>query len=641
MKRIYNIILFAVLTVASYAHDGLHEITLPGGFTTNTGSVKVTALYTASKAERNATQQAAGGQTVTYRGWFKDRHCAWGFPSTQALTSSCSVACGTGGPTGQSMLGGCQTYGHGIWVNPTTEGGDNGKFLNFDAESAELLKAFLFQLHDVASDANGKLSLEVTGYPVQIPVGAGGEQVESAVGWRNNLSPVIEGDTAFWIEGFHAVSVRGVVLGETGYAGFAENDYLLTLDDLAPKNVTPAFSAAGFNVKFDAPVSAASKSPKFGVKGYRVDIYEGEALLKSYTVANDPAGPLTEIASGINAGDGYTFHLYSESGQLNIGYSEVYISLTDRENNPVSTDNFTVGNFYPLMDMGMHKHSTPVGKVEKVEIDGRQYYKTWFSFLMYTGQMGGTWALDFDYTVGETHGKVVGAVPQVENYPATGGPYRWLESGVYYEGKRHIVTLVSPQSLTYGTQTVRAHINVVEDVLQPYLPLEDGSGFLIKATPFMRSMGHGSSSIDVPLAWDEAENIFKGTLDFAMKGDWRINLKIYDVAADTLIYGSDLDPQGNGSTAWWDVDITKNKTGAETVERGKTAVYPTVSDGNFTVRVPAAAKARLVDIAGATLDARTLPAGENAVSVEVPDGLYILSIESEGKVSTHKITIRK
>jgi hypothetical protein len=343
---------------------------------------------------------------------------------------------------------------------------------------------------------------------------------------------------------------------------------------------------------------------------------------------------------GVTTDTGHTFHFYSESGKLNIGYSEVYIALTDHDGHPVSTDDFTVGNFYPLMDMGMNKHSTPIGKVEKVTIDGNRYYKTWFSFLMYTGQMGGTWALDFDYTIGETHGKITGAVPQVDNYPSTGGPYRWLESSVYYEGKRHIVTLVSPQSLTEGTQTVYAHINVVEDVLQPYLPLEDGSGFLIKATPVMRSMGHGSSSVDAPLEWDETAGIYKGTLNFGMKGDWRINLKIYDVAADTLIIGKDLDPNGDGSAAWWDVYITKDATGIENVNTAETAVYPSISDGAFTVVTPSAATDRLIDLSGRTL-AKYAAEGKTVIRTNVPSGLYLVAIESEGKTVTHKIIIRK
>jgi len=102
--------------------------------------------------------------------------------------------------------------------------------------------------------------------------------------------------------------------------------------------------------------------------------------------------PLTELSTG----DGSTFHFYSNDGKLNIGYSEVYIALTDKNNNFVQ--NFTVSNFYPLMDMGMSKHCTPVGKVEKVA--GKALYKTWFSFLMYSGQMNGAWSLGFNYTIG-------------------------------------------------------------------------------------------------------------------------------------------------------------------------------------------------------------------------------------------------
>ncbi|MDR0748876.1 MAG: FixH family protein [Tannerellaceae bacterium] len=365
------------------------------------------------------------------------------------------------------------------------------------------------------------------------------------------------------------------------------------------------------------------------------------AVFVSVLYAHDGLHEIT-LPGGFTTSTGHTFHFYSESGSLNIGYSEAYIALTDRNGNAVSTDNFSVGNFYPLMDMGMHKHSTPVGKVEKVTIDGKQYYKTWFSFLMYTGQMGGTWALDFDYAIGGVNGKITGVAPQIDNYPETGGPYRWLESGVYYgeANKRHIISLVSPQSLTEGTQTVYAHINVVDDVLQPYLPLEDGSNFLIKATPFMRSMGHGSSSIDAPLAWDAAEGLYKGTLDFGMEGDWRINLKIYDAVADTLIAGADLDPQGDGSTAWWDVYITKDVTGIENVTSGGTVVYPTLSNGEITVASAAAATVKIIDFNGRTL-ASYHSDGNITVRPNVGNGLYLVAVESNGKLSTHKIIVRK
>jgi hypothetical protein len=262
---------------------------------------------------------------------------------------------------------------------------------------------------------------------------------------------------------------------------------------------------------------------------------------------------------------------------------------------------------------------------------------------MYTGQMGGTWSLDFDYTIGETHGRVTGVVPQVDNYPTTGGTRRWLESGVYYGGKRHILTLAAPQSLTEGKQTVRAYINVVDDVLLPYLPLDSGSGFLIKATPFMRSMGHGSESVDAPLAWNDEEGLYTGTLDFSMEGDWRINLKVYDAAADTLIAGSDIDEQGDGSTAWWDVIIApQSGSNVRNVADSKTRIYPTVSNGEFTVVTPTAATVSLTDVSGRTLvTARSNGAVPSVIRTDVPAGLYLVAIKSEATVSVHKILIRK
>ncbi|OPY58393.1 MAG: Endo-1,4-beta-xylanase A precursor [Pelotomaculum sp. PtaU1.Bin035] len=246
----------------------------------------------------DAVQQiidATNLQTLT--GWFKDRHCKP--TSGTTLTGSCSVACGTGGPAGTAMLNGCQARGHGIWLNPT-EDNQSGEYLTFDAESAELLKAFLFQLHDHLNDAttpNDKLSLAVTGYRVDnIPANA-----------DESIAPYLDGEADHYIGGFHVLSVRGVIISENSYPGFAENDYELTLEALVPQNVTAEVTASGISLSFDAPISAASKSPKFGVKGYRVNVYAGDDVVKTMEVNNNPETPLSHILiEGLEDGK-YTF----------------------------------------------------------------------------------------------------------------------------------------------------------------------------------------------------------------------------------------------------------------------------------------------------------------------------------------------
>ncbi len=124
------------------------------------------------------------------------------------------------------------------------------------------------------------------------------------------------------------------------------------------------------------------------------------AFSQIYAQSN-PADGLKEISlTGLTTNDGHTFHLYSADGKLNRGFSEFFIALSDKNNNYI--DSFTVSNFYPLMDMGMMKHSSPVGKVEKVA--GKALYRTWISFLMSSSQ-GGSWSLSFDYTIGKGSSK--------------------------------------------------------------------------------------------------------------------------------------------------------------------------------------------------------------------------------------------
>lgn len=111
---------------------------------------------------------------------------------------------------------------------------------------------------------------------------------------------------------------------------------------------------------------------------------------QAYATSNPTSG-LTEISTtGLSTADGHTFHLYTSTGKLYKGYSEIYIALTDNSGNFVN--NFTVSNFRPIYNDSI---STPVGYVQQVS--GQALYKTWFSFIK-----SGTWALSFTYSIGST-----------------------------------------------------------------------------------------------------------------------------------------------------------------------------------------------------------------------------------------------
>jgi len=633
MKKIYTIIslLLAFGTVqAQDSASGLTEVSLQGLSPKKDYTFNVTALYTASKVEKSLqSTSGTSANLVTYTGWFKDYHCA-PKTATTVLTGSCSVACGTGGVAGSSMVSGCQAHGHGIWINPTNDAADNGKFLKFDAESAELLKAFLFQLHDSLSATvkpNGKLSLEVTGYPVQVPTNAD----ESTV-------PYLTGTPDHYVEGFHAISVKGVIINSGSYPAFATKDFKVTTDVLAPKNIIATKTESGFNVSFDKPITASSLSPVFGVKGYRVDSYSNGVIAKSDTVVNNPASPLTQIPlTGLSTESGYTFHIYTKDGKFNNAYNDVYIALTDNTGEFVCSDDFSVSNFFPLMDMGMMVHSTPVGHVEKV--DGKDLYKTWFSFLM-----PGAWTFGFNYNIKGTTGQFTKtAIPiTVNNYP-TGATYKWLSNFQYDDDgdgtkSYFYVSLVNPQDLKVGNQTVKAYINKRVVLGEPF-PLAKKE-FKITQIPVMPSMGHSSHG-NTDFTWSASDSIYSATTNFSMEGDWRINLALYDAVTNDLLGGTNIGTDyETSSSVYWDLYLDAN-TGIVAPTGSTVSVYPTVSNGSFNVVTSEKGSIKLLDITGKILLSTTSTTGINTINVNVPAGLYFITLNEAGKVSTHKVTIKK
>lgn len=252
--------------------------------------------------------------------------------------------------------------------------------------------------------------------------------------------------------------------------------------------------------------------------------------------------------SNIAAGD-YHFVVYSSDSTLYQGYNEVYFALENSKGEKVS--NFTISNITPIMDMGTMKHSTPIGHIETVS--GQNVYKTWIAFLMYSGQMNGSWSLDFDYTINGVAGHA-SVTPQVAAYPENS---RWLQ-GFSIDGTRHFLTLVSPRTFKEGSNIIKAYFNKVDATTDPYL-ITDGSLYKVEIDPRMPDMGNHTSPNNVALTWNSEKQLFEGTLNLTMTGFWRINLKLTDlkgnIIAGTDVTSTDATATGGSSSLYWDINI--------------------------------------------------------------------------------------
>ena len=354
---------------------------------------------------------------------------------------------------------------------------------------------------------------------------------------------------------------------------------------------------------------------------------------------SNPIDGLKEIPlSGLSTGDGYTFHIYSSDGKLHVGFSEVFITLTDQNNSFLT--NFTVSDFRPLTT-DLTTHSTPVGNVVKVD---SVLYKTWFSFLA-----SGIWSLSFNYTIGGdatnqsnlTVKSITGVSLVVRNYPTysddTSYKARWIDSFTY-NNSTYYVTLAYPQSLVLGTQTVKAYINRKDSVLRPYQIVN--GGFYIRQVPVMESMGHSSSG-NVQFTWNATDSVYNATIHFSMEGDWRINLQVYDSGTSSLVGGSAFDYQnGESSTLYWDIFLGASTTGLKDITFNGVSVYPTLSRGDITIDTPVEANIKVIDITGKVINTFQ-SSGSRTISLNVQSGLYLVSVESAGKTFVQKVIVRK
>jgi len=174
-------------------------------------------------------------------------------------------------------MAGCWNGGLGMFIYNASESGSITKeaarseahFLLFDAQSKELVRAFLLSL---PSEASGKLSVKVTGY--RVTNGISSNKTESI------LPELFPDAVDHYLNAFHLVSIEDVVIENQAksYPGFANKSFKLTLGDLAPKNLLAVNYSGGSTIKFTPPANA--RNAKSNLTGYNVLVYNKSGIVQ-------------------------------------------------------------------------------------------------------------------------------------------------------------------------------------------------------------------------------------------------------------------------------------------------------------------------------------------------------------------------
>lgn len=234
--------------------------------------------------------------------------------------------------------------------------------------------------------------------------------------------------------------------------------------------------------------------------------------------------------------EGFTVKVYARNANLVVGYNDIYFAVEKTVSGRHVKD-FTVSDLSPLMDMGMMKHSTPIaGKFDQVE--SFPIYHTWVAPLM-----AGEWTLPFSYRIKDLSGVLSGSPITIE---ATPNSQEWIKS-FKWNDVTYYLTLVSPQDLETGVNTVSAYISKKSDNgTQPYLPASEE--FTIDIYPTMPDMGNHTSPYNEPLTLQK-DGSYQGKLNLSMVGVWDIHLNVKDAAGNTVAGGEGL------SDLYWTISI--------------------------------------------------------------------------------------
>lgn len=199
-----------------------------------------------------------------------------------------------------------------------------------------------------------------------------------------------------------------------------------------------------------------------------------------------------------------TITLWSDFQTLHTGYNKLYVTLKDVQGNEMKDVSLS---FFPLMDMGTKKHSSPAEVLQYNQ--DLKCFEGAVVFTMPTSETG-SWQLDV-----KTDGNTI-------TFPLTVNPSPLKQSGVYVgsDDQKYILALVPPGKWNIGLNDLNIFISRQVSMME-FVADDD---FKIDLITEMPSMEHGSPNNINPES--VGKGYYKGKVNYTMTGDWRLHLKL-------------------------------------------------------------------------------------------------------------------
>lgn len=227
----------------------------------------------------------------------------------------------------------------------------------------------------------------------------------------------------------------------------------------------------------------------------------------------------------------YTIELYNKTGNLQVGYNQIFLRLSDANGDYVQDASF---DWMPMMRMNMdgmiHEHSCPFSEIKKVE--GKQsLYEGYIVFIMASDEPDSFWDLEINFS----HDGQSLRVNDKLNVISTENEYNKTYTSVMgSDGVNYMLALVEPSEPIIGTNDIQVGLFKMGE--HHDFPIVDG--FTIKVDPRMPGMGNHSAPGNIDMI-QGSDGFYHGKVGFSMSGYWKINL-ILENASGTILKGEQV-----------------------------------------------------------------------------------------------------